>query len=186
MFSSVVVLLSLVALSLASPADFELVRRQSCAAYVIVDTRGTGTCAGARTTLTLGRRGPGPLGRLSQCVAPGLPSLTASAMIRTTLAAVPNGKTVETIYPASSSQISTAGTAFIIKTVRNGIAACPEQKFLLLGYSQGLSLSLDSADTSRRCGVRRRDEAHDLRRGLRCHRRLRAPRQPSAVRVHAG
>ena len=65
-------------------------------------------------------------------------------MIRTTLAAVPNGKTVNVVYPASISQNSASDTAFIVNAVQSGIAKCPGQKFVLLGYSQGASPPLRS------------------------------------------
>ena len=57
-------------------------------------------------------------------------------MIRSTLAAVPNGKTVNVVYPASINQNSASGTAFIVNAVKSGVASCPGQKFALLGYSQ--------------------------------------------------
>ena len=67
-------------------------------------------------------------------------------MIRSTLAAVPNGKTVNVVYPASVSQNSASGTAFIVNAVKSGVAACPGQKFALLGYSQMSRWAQTSAD----------------------------------------
>lgn len=48
------------------------------------------------------------------------------------------------VYPASYNQNSASGTTYIVNAVKTGIANCPQQKFCLLGYSQGATATVDA------------------------------------------
>lgn len=119
MYSLITSLVGLLGLSsLAYGAPTHWVSRQSCNNYVIISTRGTGELQG--------------------------PSAGFRGMIRDTLAQVPGGVEHDTIYPAAFNQQSQQGTADIINTVRSGLKSCPDQKFILLGYSQGAAATVDA------------------------------------------
>jgi pimeloyl-ACP methyl ester carboxylesterase len=57
-------------------------------------------------------------------------------MINQTLTAVPGGIEYDTVYPAGDNT-QDLGTEDILRYIHAGIAACPSQKYVLLGYSQG-------------------------------------------------
>jgi len=65
-------------------------------------------------------------------------------MANQTLASVPNGIEYDVVYPASGTDPESMykGGNDIVRYVRESHAACPNQKFALLGYSQGASVVL--------------------------------------------
>ena len=85
----------------------------NCGDYVIVETRGT---------YELQNR----------------PSIAFKNMTAETLKTLPNGLSHHTVYPANTNQSSVfKGAAAIVDYVDSGLKSCPEQKYALLGYSQG-------------------------------------------------
>ncbi|CAD6885379.1 unnamed protein product [Tilletia controversa] len=83
-----------------------------CHDYVILDSRGTGE----------------PQGR----------SFQFAGMIKKTLAGLPGGISVSNPYPASWVGNSPAqGSAWLQNYLQQGVARCPEQKYAVLGISQG-------------------------------------------------
>jgi hypothetical protein len=87
-----------------------LSHRTACSNYVIISARGTYEAQG--------------------------PSKAFAGMINQTLAAIPGGIEYDTAYPAGDNT-QDLGTRDILRYVYAGIAACPGQKYVLLGYSQG-------------------------------------------------
>ncbi|KAF2153639.1 carbohydrate esterase family 5 protein, partial [Myriangium duriaei CBS 260.36] len=84
---------------------------QSCKNYVIISTRGTYELQG--------------------------PSIAFPGMINATLAAIANGVEYDTVYPAAANQTYYFGTNDIVNYIKAGLASCPDQRYVLLGYSQG-------------------------------------------------
>ncbi|CAD6893655.1 unnamed protein product [Tilletia controversa] len=69
------------------------------------------------------------------------PSIAFTGMIQQTLAALPGGVEVDTVYPADPSVSGTSvGVAFVSQFIMNGLKQCKDQKYALLGYSQGALL----------------------------------------------
>ncbi|CAD6885069.1 unnamed protein product [Tilletia controversa] len=88
----------------------------SCHKYVIVDSRGTGEGQGQHSQF--------------------------SGMIQKTLSSLPGGISVSNPYPASSAPNSPSdGAAWLRNYLKQGVAACPRQKYALLGWSQGASVT---------------------------------------------
>jgi pimeloyl-ACP methyl ester carboxylesterase len=111
--------LTVLGLTLASPItpSIELDSRQtSCAAYTIIDTRGTGEAQG--------------------------PSSGFITMNRNILAAKAGGKVYSTVYAADFSQQSAAGTADILRELSAELAENPARCFILEGYSQGAAATV--------------------------------------------
>lgn len=100
---------------LVSAVPFE--RRDACYKYVIISTRGTNEPQG--------------------------PSAGFVGMISQTLTAIPGGIEYDTVYLAGSDTQS-QGAADIIQYINNGLIACPEQKYALLGYSQGATSTAEA------------------------------------------
>jgi pimeloyl-ACP methyl ester carboxylesterase len=48
-------------------------------------------------------------------------------------------------YPAGPAQNTSSGQAYLLNAINTGLDACPEQKYVLLGYSQGASLVLEAS-----------------------------------------
>lgn len=48
-------------------------------------------------------------------------------------------------YPAGPDQNTTSGQAYLLNAINTGVKACPEQKYVVLGYSQGASLVLEAS-----------------------------------------
>jgi pimeloyl-ACP methyl ester carboxylesterase len=48
-------------------------------------------------------------------------------------------------YPAGPAQNTSSGQAYLLDAINTGLKACPEQKYVLLGYSQGASLVLEAS-----------------------------------------
>jgi hypothetical protein len=84
--------------------------RAPCSNYVILEARGTNEPQGQSV---------------------GFRSMEAQ-----TLAAVPGGTTYYVVYPAANDTESLGG-ADIVRYINAGLVACPEQKYAVLGYSQG-------------------------------------------------
>ncbi|KAE8269299.1 hypothetical protein A4X09_0g3046 [Tilletia walkeri] len=94
------------------PASPPTVGPGGCQDFVIIDSRGTNE----------------PQGR----------SFQFAKMIQETLDTVPGGISVSNPYPASVAPNSAAnGSTWLRNYLQQGVAACPEQKYALLGVSQG-------------------------------------------------
>jgi hypothetical protein len=116
-FSTSVSLLALAALSTAAP--MEGVKRQTkCASYTIINARGTGEIQGQ----SFGFR-------------------TMNSRVQS---AVSGGKLYNVVYPASSDQNSSAGTADIINKITNTLKTNPNECFILEGYSQGAQATVNA------------------------------------------
>ncbi len=75
------------------------------------------------------------------------PSAGFNIMVASTLSALPGGVEYDVVYPASPdiSQNSTfIGSEDVQNYINNGYAACPDQKYALLGYSQGATVVLEA------------------------------------------
>lgn len=48
-------------------------------------------------------------------------------------------------YPAGLAQNTTLGQEYLLTALEAGVEACPDQKYVLLGYSQGASLVLEAS-----------------------------------------
>lgn len=101
--------------SLCSAAMFP---RASCARYVLIDSRGTGE----------------PQGESEGFV----------SMISMVLSALPNGTRYDTVYPATADitqETTFTGSVDIERFINSGLVSCPAQKYALLGYSQGATVT---------------------------------------------
>ena len=88
----------------------------ACHDYVLINSRGTGEPQGE--------------------------SIGFKEMISEVLATLPNGVRYDTVYPAApdlTQQTTFIGSSDIENEIQQGLQACPEQKYALLGYSQGMS-----------------------------------------------
>lgn len=105
------------ALIVSSSTAAVIEARDDCHAYVIVSARGTTEKQG--------------------------PSLAFKGMIATTLNNVKGGIEYDVVYPASLADNSTSiGVHDVEDYIHNGLQACPNQKYALLGYSQGAGVIL--------------------------------------------
>ena len=102
--------LALAALPLFTCAAPVIETRQDCSKYVLIDTRGTNEAQG--------------------------PSVAFVGMRNQTLTTVPGGTAYNTVYPAGQDTEGLGG-ADIVRYINAGLIACPQQKYALLGYSQG-------------------------------------------------
>ena len=107
----------LAATAFAAPVE-DLVKRAGCSSYTIIDTRGTGEPQGQSF---------------------GFRTMNAAIMSQ-----VPNGTLYNTVYPAGFDQVSTAGTADIVRKVQSGLQSNPNQCFILEGYSQGAAATVNA------------------------------------------
>lgn len=103
-----------------SPADL-VTRQTGCAAYTIINTRGTGE-----------RQGP---------------SSGFRTMNSNILSAKSGGSVYSTVYAASFSQNSAAGTADILRRLSSELSANPAKCFILEGYSQGAAATVNALDS---------------------------------------
>ncbi|KAF2164206.1 carbohydrate esterase family 5 protein [Zasmidium cellare ATCC 36951] len=90
----------------------------ACHDYVLINTHGTGEPQGE----SIGFRG----------------------MISDVLAALPNGVRYDTVYPAApdlTQQTTFIGSSDIGNEIQQGLQSCPEQRYALLGYSQGATVT---------------------------------------------
>lgn len=62
--------------------------------------------------------------------------------IQRILANTTNTTSHSVIYPAALDQNVTSGSAYLAHLIQSGVQRCPDQKYLLLGYSQGATLVL--------------------------------------------
>jgi len=85
------------------------------------------------------------------------PSRYLAGMVNNTLATVPNGTLYDVVYPASPdlTQLTTLmGSTDINHFFTRNLAHCPDQKYSLLGYSQGATVvnealqKIDSSNTT--------------------------------------
>ena len=116
MHPRIVALASLLGSAIAAPLT------DGCHDYVLISARGTGEAQG--------------------------PSQGFVGMISETLAALPNGVEYDAVYPAASdlTQITTYFGANDIKNyINNGYKSCPNQKYAVMGYSQGATVVLEAA-----------------------------------------
>ncbi|KAK0527523.1 hypothetical protein OC842_004853 [Tilletia horrida] len=66
------------------------------------------------------------------------PSPSVTGMINKTLAAVPNGKKVDVVYPATQSVIDTEqGVKWVHGYIEKSLAQCPRQRIALVSWCQG-------------------------------------------------
>lgn len=94
---------------------------QDCHDYVLISARGTGELQG--------------------------PSFGFLGMIKQTLSQVPGGVEYDVVYPAApdlTQQTTFIGAKDIEKHVNNGFRSCPNQKYALMGYSQGATVVLEA------------------------------------------
>lgn len=90
----------------------------TCHDYVLIDSRGTGELQGE--------------------------SIGFRSMIAQVMDALPNGARHDTVYPAGPdlTQITTfIGSTDIETLIQHGLTDCPSQKYALLGYSQGATVT---------------------------------------------
>ncbi|KAN0060192.1 hypothetical protein ACQY0O_007521 [Thecaphora frezii] len=112
-------LTALVSLALLGAANASPIQpRATCSSYTIISTRGTGEIQG--------------------------PSTGFISMNQQVQSAVSGGKVYNTVYPASFTQISTAGTADIIRKINSVLSSNPSECFILQGYSQGAAATVDA------------------------------------------
>lgn len=106
---------------LASTVAASPLAARDCHDYVLISGRGTGEPQG--------------------------PSFGFKGMISQTLNAVPNGVEYDVVYPAIfdlTQETTFIGAKDIEEHVNQGYAACPEQKYALMGYSQGATVVLEA------------------------------------------
>ncbi|TIA95041.1 hypothetical protein E3P92_03892 [Wallemia ichthyophaga] len=76
------------------------------------------------------------------------PSRSFIDVVNNTLAKVPNGFEYDTVYPAGDDQNTTLAVKDIITTIDDGLERCPHQVYVLLGYSQGATATLDTLNSN--------------------------------------
>lgn len=110
----------------------------SLAALAIVGTAAVPLADGCHNYVLLSARGTGE---------PQGPSFGFKGMIKDTLAAVPGGVEYDVVYPAASDatqQTTFIGARDIERYVNEGLKSCPQQKYALMGYSQGATVVLEA------------------------------------------
>ena len=110
--------LSLVAVSLAAPAEVKRAALSTCPSYTIINTRGTGEIQGQSA-------GFRPI----------------NSQITSQLS---GGNIYNTVYPASFSQNSAQGTKDIIDKITTTLRTSPNECFILQGYSQGAAATVNA------------------------------------------
>ncbi|KAK2601861.1 hypothetical protein QQS21_004547 [Conoideocrella luteorostrata] len=112
--------LLLTILSISSCAAHPLLERQNanaCHDYVLVSARGT--------------------------YEPQGPSVGFQDAVNNTLRSIQNGIEYDVVYPAAEDQQGTdIGAKDVLNFIQQGNQACPQQKYVLLGYSQGATVCL--------------------------------------------
>lgn len=76
------------------------------------------------------------------------PSRSFIDVVNNTLAKVPNGFEYDTVYPAGDDQNTTLAVKDIITAIDDGLERCPHQVYVLLGYSQGATATLDTLNSN--------------------------------------
>ncbi|KAF4904632.1 hypothetical protein CGCVW01_v012999 [Colletotrichum viniferum] len=97
---------------------------QNCTPYKILDARGSGEPQGV--------------------------SLSFQIAIERMIASITEITTESIIYPASFDQNVSVGVQNTVDTIRRSLQDCPNQKYSLLGYSQGATVVLDRLQTIHR------------------------------------
>lgn len=103
--------------SFGAPTEGNLLK--PCADYVLVSSRGT--------------------------FEPQGPSVGFRGAISTTIRTVPKGKEYDTIYPAAPTlnrESENIGWKDVHNYITRGLKLCPQQKYVLMGYSQGAAVTL--------------------------------------------
>ncbi|KAI6877962.1 alpha/beta-hydrolase [Hortaea werneckii] len=90
-----------------------------CFAYRVLDARGTAEPQGVSTMF--------------------------SNLVARVLANQTEGLSQPVEYPAGPAQNTTSGQAYLLDAINSGLKACPDQKYVVLGYSQGASLVLEAS-----------------------------------------
>lgn len=101
-------------IALASLLANSLPTYAACHDYLLIDSRGTGEPQGE--------------------------SIGFKGMISQVMAALPNGARYDTVYPAApdiTQETTFIGSKNIEQVINQGLQTCPQQKYALLGYSQG-------------------------------------------------
>ncbi|KAL9941086.1 hypothetical protein V8E36_000574 [Tilletia maclaganii] len=69
------------------------------------------------------------------------PTFTMTQVIAKTLATVPNGIALDTVYPADWGMQAEIGADWIVKQFEATVPHCPNTKVVLIGWSQGAMVS---------------------------------------------
>ncbi|KAK4623980.1 Carboxylesterase Culp1 [Fulvia fulva] len=104
-------------LTLATLASTLALASAACNDYTLINARGTGELQGE--------------------------SIGFRTMIDQVLAAVPNGSIYNVVYPAApdiTQQTTSIGSSDIARFIQTGLSSCPQQRYVLLGYSQGATV----------------------------------------------
>lgn len=112
---------SITTLTVLSAAGALAAPGASCPRYTLISARGTGEPQG--------------------------PSQGFTGMIKQTLGSIPGGVEYDVVYPAEndvSQQTTYIGSKDILRYISQGMAACPQQVYALLGYSQGATVVLEA------------------------------------------
>lgn len=99
-----------------------LLASATCYDYLLIDSRGTGEPQGE--------------------------SIGFKGMIADVLATLPNGARYDTVYPAApdiTQETTFIGSMDIENVIQQGLQSCPQQKYALLGYSQGKNIPRETA-----------------------------------------
>lgn len=95
-----------------------------CPDYALITARGTGEL-------------PGP--------SAGFSGIFTEGMAKQALSALPNGVEYDVLYPADATPWSPfIGSADATRYIERALASCPQQKFALMGYSQGATVVLET------------------------------------------
>ncbi|KAJ6787456.1 hypothetical protein PWT90_08730 [Aphanocladium album] len=73
-------------------------------------------------------------------------SLMFQLAINRTLTNYTDATSHSVVYPAALDQNITSGSNYLVRHIHSGLGKCPDQRYLLFGYSQGASLVLDGLE----------------------------------------
>lgn len=105
-------------IAISTLLSFAVQTSATCYDYLIIDTRGTFEPQGE--------------------------SIGFRDMISNVMAKIPKGSRYDTVYPAISDLQQTTtveASVTVAEQIEDGISQCPEQKYALLGYSQGATVT---------------------------------------------
>lgn len=77
------------------------------------------------------------------------PSLMFQLALQRILVSSTNVTSHSVIYPAALDQNTTSGSDYIARLIHSGLQDCPNQKYLLFGYSQGATVVLQGLEKLR-------------------------------------
>lgn len=119
-FSNLIVALAATAMTVeAAPIDTAIEKRAGgCSSYVIINTRGTGEMQGQSA---------------------GFRKMNSAVMSKKSGGAIYN-----TVYSAGVTQMSSKGTADIVRKVSSTLSSNPNTCFILEGYSQGAAATTNA------------------------------------------